>query len=35
MPRGPKDEDKAARLATMWEGVAKSAAYLKNAEFVK
>ena len=35
MPRGPKDEDKAARIATMWEGVAKSAAYLKNAEFVK
>ena len=35
MPRGPKDEDKAARLATMWEGVAKSAAYLQNAEFVK
>ena len=35
MPRGPKDEDKAARLATMWEGVAKSAAYLQNAAFVK
>jgi len=35
MPRGPKDEDKAARIATMWDGVAKSAAYLKNAAFVK
>ena len=38
MPRGPKDasdEEKAARLVTMWEGVAKSAAYLQNAAFVK
>ena len=35
MPRGPKDEDPAARIATMWEGVAKSAAYLQNATFVK
>ena len=38
MPRGPKDatdEEKAARLVTMWEGVAKSAAYLNAAEFVK
>lgn len=35
MPRGPQDEDPAARIATMWEGVAKSAAYLQNADFVK
>ena len=35
MPRGPQDEDPAARIATMWEGVAKSAAYLQNATFVK
>ena len=35
MPRGPKDEDPAARIATMWEGVAMSAAYLQNASFVK
>ena len=35
MPRGPQDEDPAARIARMWEGVAKSAAYLQAAEFVK
>ena len=38
MPRGPKDasdEEKAARIVTMWDGVAKSAAYLQNATFVK
>ena len=35
MPRGPKDETKEQRFARMWEGVAKSAAYLENAKFVK
>ncbi|MBP3317371.1 MAG: sugar phosphate isomerase/epimerase [Alistipes sp.] len=35
MPRGPKDEDQAAALARMWDGVAKSAAYLEAAEFTK
>lgn len=35
MPRGGDNEDPAARIATMWEGVAKSAAYLQNADFVK
>ena len=29
------DEEKAARIVTMWDGVAKSAAYLQNATFVK
>ena len=35
MPRGPKDETKAQRFERMWGGVAKSAAYLENAKFVK
>lgn len=35
MPRGGDNEDPAARIATMWDGVAKSAAYLQNADFVK
>lgn len=35
MPRGPKDETKEQRFARMWEGVAKSAAYLEDAKFVK
>ena len=35
MPRGPKDETKEQRFARMWDGVAKSAAYLENAKFVK
>ena len=35
MPRGPKDETKEQCFARMWDGVAKSAAYLENAKFVK
>ena len=35
MPRGPKDETREQRFVRMWEGVAKSAAYLENAKFVK
>ena len=35
MPRGPEGETREQRMARMWEGVAKSAAYLQNAKFVK
>ena len=35
MPRGPKDETREQRFERMWGGVAKSAAYLENAKFVK
>lgn len=35
MPRGPEGESREDRLARMWEGVAKSAAYLGSASFVK
>ena len=35
MPRGPKGETKEQRFERMWDGVAKSAAYLENAKFVK
>ena len=35
MPRGPEGESREDRLARMWDGVAKSAAYLDAASFVK
>lgn len=35
MPAGPEGESKEAKFARMWEGVAKSAAYLEAAPFVK
>ena len=35
MPRGPEGEGREDRLARMWDGVAKSAAYLDAASFVK
>ena len=35
MPRGPQGETKDQRFTRMWDGVAKSAAYLQNAKFVK
>lgn len=35
MPHGPEGETKEAKMARMWDGVAKSAAYLEAAPFVK